>query len=260
MNYFRVLVRSIERSFTSAFVPAFFVLLLGAAGLRTFGPHGSGIGSSSKMLELASWTGPLLWTSVAIGFGVMACIQLFKPEIRSAFHSAAIARWLQFSPSEFRSERMIYELGMGRSGRAALELPIEQLVAQIQAAADLELSSNYPYPIRERTRVVRIILRRFEDFPEFPEVPKELGARISFLIQRRLDELQIQVRYSWRRLLRFLALSLSLIFTSALAAAFDLWRSNFLGTSFVVLLLALLGAFFASAARDLIAALERLRA
>jgi hypothetical protein len=259
MATFRIMRSALGQSVASASVPMLFVLLFGVASFLTFGPRGSGVGRSSELLELANWTGPLLWTSVAIGFAVMACIQLFKPEIRSVFHNSAIAQWLDIPPRAFPPGTLMSEIGMGRSGNAALELPIEQLVAQIQAAAEVELSSSSPYPIQERSRLIKAILKSKADYPDSVEAPNE-RARLSYLVQRRLDELQIEVRHDWRRLLRFLALTVSLVFTSALAAAFRLWVTNPLGTAFVVLLLTLLGAFFASAARDLIAAVERLRA
>jgi hypothetical protein len=68
MDNSQILLGSITRLLKSAPVPVLIVLLFGVASFLTFGPEGSGIGGSSKMLELANWTGPLLWTSVQSAF------------------------------------------------------------------------------------------------------------------------------------------------------------------------------------------------
>jgi len=193
---------------------------------------------------------PLLTSSLALGFAVMAIIQLFKPEVRAAFHLREIARWLHGRPPyEF------LEIVSPKAGDALLELPIEQLTAQIQAASDAALTIRSTLA---RELVESVVGRQDIPFDSIPNDPRE-QSRVGYIIQRRLDDLQIQVRRGWRRLLRLMSVSISLFLTTFLASILGLWHRGLVGTAFLVLLFSLLGAFFASVARDIVAIIERLR-
>lgn len=191
----------------------------------------------------------------------MAIIQLFKPEIRAAFHSAELARWLHFRDRVglWPSELELIGVGPGTFG-AVLELPIEQLAAQIQAGSDVALASGSH---RLEEFLDRIVHPDFEGLQilsqlKFRDDPKA-RATLAYLVQRKIDELQIRVRYGWKRLLRSLSLALSLVLSIFGVTIFHLSQQNFIGTAFLVLLFSLLGGFFASAARDILAAIEHLR-
>ena len=170
---------------------------------------GTGLPATEPIRELATWTVPLLTSSLAIGFAVMAIIQLFKPEIRAAFHAQEIAHWLGGRPvDEF------LEIVSPKAGDALLELPIEQLAAQIQAASDAALTLRS----RRSERLVDLVLGGPEkEMPFMSDDPKE-QSRVAYIVQRRLDDLQIQVRRNWRRLLRLMSVSVALLLTSLMAA------------------------------------------
>jgi hypothetical protein len=192
----------------------------------------------------------------------MAIIQLLKPPLRAAFHWRAIARWL---PSPDRSSVAVFLDRVSRHQYSALlELPIEQLVAQIQAAAETALA----VPWLDTFFLASLIGDRGVDIDGIRDAKQgddramaaaRERAVTSSLIQRRLDALQIQVKRDWGRLLRVLSLTVSLIVTAMAANVFGLWRQNVVGTAFLVLLLSALGGFFASVARDAVATVERLR-
>jgi len=229
---------------------------------RTFGPRGTGLPPSQTILDLAGWSIPLLSSSLALGFVVMAIIQLFKPEVRAAFHAGEIGRWLGRGSYRGIADEFVY-LVSPRAHDALLELPIEQLAAQIQAASDAAFADTFgsQSPMHQERGAHLIQLLLGDDYrypPQMPDDPR-YRAGVAYLVQRRLDDLQIQVRQQWRRVLRVMSLFISLVLTVFVASVFGLWRQNPIGTAFLVLLFSLLGAFFASAARDFIAVFERLR-
>jgi hypothetical protein len=227
-----------------------FVALL-ALAYRTFGPGGAGLPPDQKIVQLAGWTVPLLSSSFALGFTVMAIIQLVKPQLRAAFQSRALAHWLWGEdPKVF-----LYTVSPFADD-ALLELPIEQLAAQIQAASDAELATG------SASWFVKACLGK-QDIENMKietdlREPKE-RTRVAYIIQRRLDGLQIEVRRRWRRLLRAMSLGVSFVLCSFVMGLFGLWRENEVGTAFLTVLFSILGGFFASAARDIVAVIERFR-
>jgi hypothetical protein len=152
---------------------------------------------------------------------------------------------------------------------ALLELPIEQLTAQIHAAADLRLATESDIDSfltavagepMSKVAVEKLSPAALPNASQTPEGNVEMEWRnsMSYTIQRRLDALQIDVRQRWRRYLRLLCMLVSAAIASILAAVFGLWE-NLASTVLVVILLSALGGFFSSVARDAIAVLERLR-
>jgi hypothetical protein len=250
-----VRVRETLRSIVGRILsPVFSLVFLGMLfwlAFRTLGPGGTGLPSTQPILEFSHWIIPLLTSSLALGFAVMAIIQLFKPEIRATFHLREIARWIhRFPVNEF------LEIVSPQAHAALLELPIEQLAAQIQAASDAALVIRSS----ESKILFDFLGYAYKDLGlvAFPDDPKQQG-QLAYFIQRRLDDLQIQVRRGWRRLLRLMSVSVSLLLTFLVASVLGLWDGHIVGTAFLVLLFTLVGAFFASVARDIVAILERLR-
>lgn len=232
--------------FVGPFVLLVAVLMLAS---RTLGPRGVGLPPSQIMTPVLGWIVPLLSSSLALGFIVMAVIQSFKPQLRAAFHEAEIRRWLRGeSVSEF-----LYVVSP-EAGDALLELPIEQLTAQIQAASDAALGIKSP---RSFWFLELCLGRENREGQQLIDEPGERS--VAYIIQRRLDDLQIQVRSRWRRVLRFLSLIIGLLLTAFVAGIFGLWKQNLIGTAFLILLSSLMAVFFASVARDIVAAIERLR-
>jgi hypothetical protein len=200
--------------------------------------------------KLSEWCAPLFLSSLAIGFVVMALIQLLKPLIRAGFHRRQIALWLRsrhdgresyersFEVDEFLSEISV------RNQDALLALPLEQLTAQINATADTLIGLDQKNAYEFINAIVGETMNR---------------SAAGQLVVRKLDSLQIQTRYAWHRLLRALSIFISIALLAIVAEIFDLWIGDWIGTAFFVLLLGMLGGFFASVARDIVAALEQMR-
>jgi hypothetical protein len=245
-------------------------------------PNDSRVPPTDGVTEVTGWALPLLVSSLALGFIVMAVVQLIKPSLRVQFHRNQISRWLKQdrshrSPAE--GDRVGEPYGFKLSideflqdvsqadPDALLELPIEQLAAQVQAAVDLELASGGDLP-----PLVWAVIGIEEGIPRLqPLTPSGLGGddaqsedfvhrrgALSYQVQRRLDALQIEVRQRWRKFLRLLCMLVSVTITSVLATIFGYW-GNAASTALVVILLSALGIFFASVARDAVAILERFR-
>lgn len=261
--------------------PLLFLLALAYLALRALRGGAAELAAAETISRVAGWAVPLLSSSVALGFVVMAIIQLIKPPVRAAFHSRELKRWLSgtlvreyfASPSLFLGNflHLVSSGGgadpreksgpRGRDYNALLELPIEQLTAQIQAASEMVLASGrsnddwFVYALVSEGEARSHFKRDFAG--EDAELRER--TRLSYLIQRRLDAIQIQARRRWRQWLRALAFGVGLALTSTVAGVLGLWEKNFLGTLFLVLLLSAVGGFFASVARDAVAIVERLR-
>lgn len=256
LYYFTKLPLRMVRSVGRLALPLTSVALLAILfflSFRTFGQPGVGPLPVRPIQEFTNWIVPLLISASALGFAVMAIIQLFKPELRVSFHSRQLEYWLHGGPVH-----LLLEFVSPKAGNALLELPIEQLAAQIQASADAALAIKSPRSDMFLELVLGPGVLREEPFIQIRDEPKQQG-RIAYIIQRRLDDLQIQVKREWRSVLRTLCLSVALLLTSLVAGILGLWQIQLVGTGFLVLLFSLVGAFFASVARDLIAIVERLR-
>jgi len=229
--------------------PFALLVVIFVLAFRFLAPQEVGLPPSKVVTQILGWTLPLFASSLALGFVVMAIIQLFKLQLRAVFHEREIRRWLRGEPVD----RFLHVVSPG-AGDALLELPIEQLAAQIQAAADAALGIKLPV---DGWFLMSCLGR--DNWERFKPIDELRERSTSYIIQRRLDDLQIQVHHGWRQLLRFISLSVSFTLTSFVAAIFGLWRENIVGTAFLVLLSSLLAGFFASVARDIVATIERAR-
>jgi hypothetical protein len=259
--------------YSSSWIPTTLLVALLALAYWTLRPGGVGLPSLTKTSVLSNWTVPLLSSSLALGLVVMAIIQLFKPRLRGRFHWKELVLWFYgLWPQEEVSEQQASNAAAAylhflnpKVSAPVLELPLEQLTAQIQAALDAALVTE------TNNGAVRAIIYwldreasgRHWDQDRPAEGEKIDGPRrqtlVGYLIQRKLDGFQIQVRYGWRKFLRNLSLLVSLFLTTMLAATLGLWDQNPLGTLFLVLLASVLASVFAAATRDLVAVIERFR-
>jgi hypothetical protein len=256
------LLRVLVVPWASAWVALLFVAMLTYLASLIFRAGGAGLPALEQINRSTEWAAPLLVSSIALGFMVMAIIQLLKPSLRAAFHFRELVRWLERFRSELYprgrlEESLARHLGdsLFRSSNELeplLELPIEQLAAQIQADAELVLARAEPYDEQRPS-----VQQQEVSTSEHAKVSER--AELSYQIQRSIDRFQIGVRSRWRRQLRALSLGISLILTTLVASVFGLWQVNYFGTMFVVLLNSALACFFASVARDAVAVLERLR-
>lgn len=254
---------------------AFSVVALSIYALEKTGGGQTTLPLSEMTLPVIGWTGPLLFSSVALGFAVMAIIQVLKPPVRSQFHLEEIEEWLKSRPlvvtSRLKEEqnKSVYEflrrVSPGES-KALLELPVEQLTAQIQAASELALTlSDKPdwfvlFLLGNQIEESDGKLKDYIKGESLDEKDKaRINAQLSYVIQRRLDALQIKVRRDWRRLLYALAFTLSFLLTATLAWILGILRNSPPGTIYIILLLSIIEGFFATVARDVVAIIERLR-
>jgi hypothetical protein len=209
----------------------------------------------------------VLMASIAIGTLTMALIQVLKPPLRSLFHRHEIRRWIrnggQFEPNV---DQFLDHVGLNQAD-ALLELPAEELIAQIQAAAEAITFSATRELGEQTNRFLDEVLGEVGDRPNiaqryFGNESRELSG-LSYLLQRRLDTLQVQIRYKWQAILSFLslhvALALSLVAMTVFFSSYSSYQSPAISIIVIAIPLAVLSGFFASLARDLTAIVERLR-
>jgi hypothetical protein len=233
---------------------------------------------------------PIATALAAVGILTMALIQTAKDAmpLRRWFQQWWVRRWLESQRQKAATEaegppllnpesarRDLERLATGGDAGSLYDLPIEQLCAQINAAALIVL--DYPWRHVDLLRCLAVgvgwsDLEALLDVREIAERPRSQQSeddrrrladiadprnRVGHQIQRNIDALQIAAGFRWK-----LGLQIASIVISALIVVTGL---RFLGAPTpmrnapLYLLAAILSGFVAPVARDLVAALERLR-
>lgn len=204
---------------------------------------------------------------LAAGFASMATIQVVKSllGLRGLYQHRQI--WLWFSdespgpdgkPDDQAYRQLLKALSMSRSESAAaiFDLPIEQLSAQISSAADFALTK----PDEFKRFLSRLTNEKSEkSVPASPAEPK--GTAISdldlhYYVRAGIDSLQATVGYRWRNYVRTTAMWLSGLFGVVIVEASSVPARE---RGLDVLASLVIGGFISWLARDITAAIERLR-
>ena len=215
----------------------------------------------------------------ALGLVVMAIIQSAKDllPVRRWFHDAFVRAWLAHKarghaarggirPDAGVAFDDLVELATTGDAHALFDLPIEQLAAQVAAAA----SQSLDYPARHEDLVrclaasadprdlAAILGAAPEALSRDDAANAEIDARTRVMhqVQRSVDALQISAGYRWRWYLQLTAFALSaaLTLTAVVAAGGDAPLTRRLVDA---LPLAFVGGFIAPVARDAIARLTK---
>lgn len=216
----------------------------------------------------------------SVGVASMALIETTKnlfPSIHRRFHRRRVKNYLmrQTDLATRRNHTVSFEkawdkmilLAAAGNERALFNLPAEQMVAQIGAAARVVLD----FPREEQCRDLfcsltaqaehgdlDLVMMGKEQIPE-PTKSRYVDARnrVFPVVQRSLDALLISMKDDWTWWNRAGAVALSVVLIlSALAVSGNLKDDARLG---FYLIAAILGGFVAPVAKDLVASLERFR-
>ncbi|MGE0563665.1 MAG: hypothetical protein AB7O50_04050 [Pseudolabrys sp.] len=244
----------------------------------------------NQLGAIAEWR--TIGAIVAAGTIAMAFLQMLKDltPIRRIYQRFWLKRWLREhadsdgdarSTSSARStlrtrsspekthDRLI-ELTTGGAERAFYDLPSEQIVAQMNAAAQLVLDYPKKYSdvlvvmadgadaddiaaiLDSSPRGTRSAKSKSERSQEFLEA----RVRVNHQIQRNLDAIQIALSNSWRFWMQIMSILLStLIIVLSVMNTGDVRFSTIL----IAALVGLAGGYLAPVSRDLVVALQNLR-
>jgi hypothetical protein len=216
----------------------------------------------------------LLTVAMLSGGGAMILIETAKRlfGLRGRFQRRMVFNWLAErggDAAEIEFTRTLVRSGSRADTVHLFDLPIDQVSAQLAAAADLALATPWESTAflvgltGERGLVEFVTERRTAgperaaplgggDDPRLERAQTELAHRV----RSGLDLVQISVGQRWRRTVRTYAVALSGVLGFAV--------TGFAGTpgsqrATLTLVALLFGGFFAWFARDLVAAVERLR-
>jgi hypothetical protein len=224
----------------------------------------------------------------AIGTLSMAFIELVKgvTGLRRHFHRRQFNRWMQDPAS--RKETMILTTGGMRYENVLFEQPIERMLGQIQAAANLSLEFPDRYPhayaffakedlevkkmqtaarhkpdselwadFAERTARAGVTAKAGQRLEEESRAAQQARVRLGNLIARRLDAFQNRTQYLWAR-----GNQLAAVTTAALLTAYVLTRNkDMTGPEDVIALVcvSLLAGMVAPIAKDVVSAISGIR-
>jgi len=211
-----------------------------------------------------------------VGIVTMALLQLFKDLLpsRRVFQRNWFENWLTEAAGAQKlgtnaaqqSLTQLVDLATAGDDKALFDLPVEQFTGQINAAVQAVLDQPDQYQ-----NLVRLLARRANSkdvkllFKKRPasgaalEHYMEARNRVTRQIQRTLDAVQIAMSNSWKRLLHWLSVMVSAAIIGAALTIYggaEIWRGPTYGYALAT---ALLGAFIAPVARDLVSAIQNLR-
>jgi hypothetical protein len=211
-------------------------------------------------------------------------LQLVKEltPLRRIYQRYWIRRWIETHAEDFnrqrrtagqslseadgpRVEALLVELATGGSEHALYELAIEQLVAQMNAAAQITL--DYPKKYSDLLLVLSegadvsdaaIVVNGIPSRKSAPPAKYlEARNRVGHRIQRNLDAIQITLGSSWKFWMQVTAITLSTLLIEA--AVIGLSGGAKPSILLIALPIGIAGGYFAPVSRDLIAALQTLR-
>ena len=178
--------------------------------------------------------GPFLMETALIGVATMALIQSIRAiyPVRGLFQQWSVTRWLSegAGKSDFLISRLL-SLAVATDSRAVFDLPAEQLLAQIGAAADLVVglprgheellfalvgragshdAQNYVEQFHKSRGATKQSDASEPGAPGLNLDPNyvDVRNRVAQHIQRRIDGLQISMGRLWRMILRLTAISI----------------------------------------------------
>lgn len=218
----------------------------------------------------------------------MAILQIIKEltPLRRSYQQSWLARWFETRAERFtvaavnaeslfilrdrlpvdagKARAILVDLATGGETNAFYDLTIEQVVAQMNAAAQIALEypdSYFPLLVilsegADVADVARVVTRSEtgsrEPDPAFLDARNRVGHRI----QRNLDGIQIALGSRWKLWMQLASISLTVLFVEL--AIISNVRYDFV-TLLTGVLLGVVGGYLAPVTRDVIAALQNLR-
>ena len=213
-----------------------------------------------------------------VGIITMALLQLFKDLLpsRRVFQRSWFENWLAEAAAAQKlsanaaqqAQGQLVDLATAGDDKALFDLPVEQFTGQINAAVQAVLDQPDQYQVLVRLLSQRanpkdlktLFVKRRPTTGAALEQYMEARNRVARQIQRTLDAVQIAMSNSWKRLLHWLSVIISAVIIGAALTIYggpEIWRGPTYGYALAA---ALLGAFIAPVARDLVSAIQNLRA
>jgi hypothetical protein len=238
--------------------------------------------------NISAWQ--IVGVITATGTIAMAILQLVKDltPLRRIYQKLWLFRWIEARAGDFNqnltkssasktlkkvspraAEECMVDLATGGAARAFYELTAEQIVAQINAAAQIVL--DYPKKYSDLLFVLAegadiddvetvIAESREGSRSRKPATPApdylEARSRVGHRIQRNLDAIQIALGSRWKFWMQIIAIALS---TLLLESAVISIEGVHTGAILMALPIGIAGGYFAPVSRDLVAALQTLR-
>jgi hypothetical protein len=235
-----------------------------------------------ELNRLAGTLWLVLAASAGLGVATMAVVQLVKDlfPMREMWQR----RWVQSRARE-QARRAgaaqapaagpdpmtdLIRQATGGDAKALYALPVERLAGQLNAAAQVVLD----YPTRHQP-LLHVLAAGADpdDLATLLSAPPRRAPgvrdeettrfvdarnRVAHHVQRNLDALQISTTFRWQLWLQIVSLAVSVVLAAFASAILFPWEEGAVWWSKVILV-GVLGGFFAGVARDLAAALENLR-
>ncbi len=212
----------------------------------------------------------LVGALAAIGTIAMLLIQIIKEltPMRRNYQMQKVKTWLEDKAKAStvdikkadagKSYAQLIDLATGKDEKALFELPTEQMVAQMNAAA--QAAMDYPKDHKDllvalSSGAAREDVTRVTDGAPADAAAHDARVRVSNRIQRNLDALQITVSADWKWQMQVA----SIILTVGIVEL-AIWASNASSQAHLLgVLIGIAGAYFAPITRDIVAAVQSLR-
>ncbi|MGH6741484.1 MAG: hypothetical protein ACREDY_21075 [Bradyrhizobium sp.] len=219
-------------------LPLALIIVIAIVGI------GEMIGGSRTAQSPAQTALQVFTVLLTAGFASMATIQVAKSQfgLRGLFQRRQLQRW--FGDDGFQALREALSLSK-KSEISIFDLPIEQLAAQISAAAEFVLTE----PDGDDLFLYALT------HPASPGVADDTLSQ-HYRLRAAIDQLQATVGYRWRNYVRSTAMWLSGLYGLAIVESSQVAGFE---RGLDILASLLVGGFVSWLARDIVAAIERLR-
>lgn len=207
-----------------------------------------------------------IWNLVAslagIGILSMAIVEIFRLifQPRMFFNQYMFKRWLKKN-CMLSAEQDIIKLSTGGSAYLLYTLPIEKMSGQINAAAQIALA--YPFKYKSIIKALGFnadtddIDNLIMDPLSIQNTQEYANARnrVSNMMQRNLDALQIQINGIWSRLMQLAGVLVSIVLIISIAGTSEYGIKN----PSDLILFAVFGGMIAPVAKDILTQLTNVK-
>lgn len=227
--------------------------------------HKYNISPHNKLQLVADWPRLILLASLAIGFLTMTIIEFIKITLVPKFHKLMVQEWLK---NKDAIDELIF-LALSGNKKAFYNLSIENICGQIAVASQSALENPTEYKSllmallsvsiekKDVWKNYQVLLAENIEINSTLTI-EEARSDIAPYIQRRIDALQVDAKYQWKRKMILFSLSVSMLI-STLGNIYFVSKGSIIVVVLQSIFFSIIASYFAHVFKDMISIIEKYR-